>query len=141
MDSLDGEPVSLPCSNEEARVGMPAMVQLHLVDAALAKNPHPREDFYRQYSVTPERQTPERERTPPPPTYSRGTLLAQEKAFAAGVATTLKKFHVGRVKLREEEAEQQGVPEEDPEYWSSQAEKWQGELWRLIKEMDKRQKQ
>ena len=141
MDSLDGEPVSLPCSNEEARIGMPAIVQLHLVNAALETNPHPREDFYRQYSVTPERRTPEGQRTPPPPTYSPGTLLAQEKAFAAGVAETLKQFHAGRVKFRKEEAEQRGIPEESPEYWMSQAKEWQGELWRLIKEMGKRKKQ
>ena len=141
MDSLDGEPVSLPCSNEEARIGMPAIVQLHLVNAALETNPHPREDFYRQYSVTPERRTPEGQRTPPPPTYSPGTLLAQEKAFAAGVAETLKQFHAGRVKFRKEEAEQRGIPEESPEYWMSQAKKWQGELWRLMKEMGKRKKQ
>lgn len=141
MDSLDGDRVSLPCSNEEARIGMPAMVQLHLVDAALETNPHPREDFYRQYSVTPERQTPEGQRTPPPPTYSPGTLLAQEKAFAAGVAKTLKQFHAGRVKFRKEEAEQREVSEESPEYWMSQAKQWQGELWKLMKEMGKRNKQ
>lgn len=141
MDEFDDEPVSLPCSNGEAKIGMPVMVQLHLVDAALKKNPLPREDFYRQYSITPERRTPEGEHTPPPPTYSPGIILAQEKAWARGVAETLKQFHAGRVKLRKEEAERHGTLEESPEYWSLQGEKWQGELWKLMKEMGKRKKQ
>lgn len=138
MDTFDDEPVSLPCSNEEAKIGLPSIVQLHLVNAALEKTPLPREDFYRQYSVTPERQTPEGERTPPPPPYSPGKHLAQEKAFAGGVANAVRKFHAGRVKLRKEEAEQEDAPEESPDYWISQTHKWQGYLWRLMVEMEVR---
>lgn len=141
MDTLDAEPVSLPRSNEEAAWGLPPIVRLHLVNAALEKTPFPREDFYRQYSVTPERQTPEAERTPPPPPYSPGKNLAQEKAFAAGVASSVREYHAGRVKLRKEEAEQEGVPEESPEYWMSKAYKWQGDLWRLMVEMGTRKSQ
>lgn len=141
MDDFDPDPVSMPCSNEEARIGMPAIVQLHLVNAALEKNPHPREDYYRQYSITPERRTPEAERTPPPPLYSPRTILDQEKAWAASVAKGLKKFHAGRVMLRKEEAEQHGVLEEEPDFWSSKAKYWQDEVWRLMKEMGKRKKQ
>ncbi|CAF9919810.1 MAG: hypothetical protein ALECFALPRED_001308 [Alectoria fallacina] len=138
MDESDSEPVSLPCSAPEAKIGLPVMVQLHLVDAVLKKNPQPREDFYRQYSVTPERRRPQEERTPPPPSYSPETILRKSKAWAATVAKSLKRFHAGRVMLRKEEAEQHGVLEEDPDYWESQAKDWQGELWRLMKEMGKR---
>ena len=94
---------------------MPVMVQLHLVDAELRKDSLPRQDFYRQYSVTPERQTPEEERTPPPPIYSRGVLLKIEKEWALSVAKALKQFYAGRVMLRKFEAEQHGVLGEDPE--------------------------
>lgn len=138
MDDSDGEPVSLPCSAPEADIGLPVMVQLHLVDAALKKNPQPREDFYRQYSVTPERRRPQEERTPPPPSYSPETILRKSKAWAATVAKSLKRFHAGRVMLRKEEAEQHGVLKEDPDYWESRAKDRQGELWRLMKEMGKR---
>lgn len=140
MDEFDDEPRSVPCSNEEAKIGMPVMVQLHLVDAGLEKNPHPRVDFYRQYSITPERRTPEGERTPPPPTYSREEHVKGEKAWAARVAKGLKQFHAGRVLLRKEEAEQGGVLEEDPDYWSSKADRWQDEGWKLMKEMGRRKK-
>ncbi|KAL9132555.1 MAG: hypothetical protein Q9175_006273 [Cornicularia normoerica] len=140
MIESDDKPRSLPCSNEEAKCGMPVMVQLHLVDAALEKNPLPREDFYRQYSITPERRTPEGDRTPPPPTYSPGTILEKRKAWAASVAQGLKQFHIGRAMLRKEEAEQQGVLREDPDYWSSRADRWQDEMWKLMKEMGRRKK-
>lgn len=140
MDESDDESRSLPCSNEEAKAGMPVMVQLHLVNAALEKNPQPREDFYRQYSVTPERRTPEGERTPPPPTYSPAEILRSSKAYAAKVAKGLKQFHAGRVMLRKEEAGQYGVLEEDPDYWASKIDHWHDEGWRLMKEMGRRKK-
>ena len=117
MDDLNYVPVSMPCSNEEARTGMPSIVQLHLVNAALEKNPHPRDDYYRQYSVTPERRTPEGERTPPPPTYTHEEILKKRKDWAPRVAKGLKQFHAGRVILRKE-AERDRVLEGDPEYWS-----------------------
>ena len=140
MDDSDVEPRSLPCSNPEAKVGLPVIVQLHLADAGLEKNPYPREDFYRQYSITPERQTPEEERTPPPPIRSTEEILQDSKDWATGFADTLKKFHAGRIMLRKFEAEQHGVYQEDPDYWSAQAEDWQAELWTLVKEMGKRKK-
>ena len=134
MDEFKDEPRSLPCSAEEAKY-MPVMVQLHLVDAALAKNSLPRKDFYRQYSVTPKRQTPEEDRTPPPPIYSRGALTKLEKEWALSVAKALKQFYAGRVIIRKSEAEQLGVLGEDPEYWSSKANEWQDEGWKLMVEM------
>ena len=139
MDESEDEPRSLPCSAEEAKY-MPVMVQLHLVDAALEKLPLHREDFYLQYPVTPERQTPEGERTPPPPVYSPGTILKSEKGWAADVSKTLAQFHAGRLLLRKEETEDHGTLEEDPDYWSSKATDWQGELWKLMIEMGKRKK-
>ena len=138
MDEFEDEPRSLPCSAEEAKY-MPVMVQLHLVDAALGKDSRPREDFYRQYSVTPERQTPEEERTPPPPIYSRGALAKLEKEWALSVAKALKQFYAGRVLIRKFEAEQPGVLAEDPEYWSSKASEWQDEGWRLLVEIGGRE--
>ena len=140
MDDFDDEPCSLPCSNPEAKVGLPVIVQLHLADAGLEKNPYPREDFYRQFSITPERQTPEEERTPPPPIYSRAQVLKDRKDWATVYADSLKKFHAGRVMLRKFEAEQHGVLEEDPDFWSAQAKNWQVESWSLIKEMAKQKK-
>ncbi|CAF9936677.1 hypothetical protein IMSHALPRED_010853 [Imshaugia aleurites] len=138
MDESDDEPVSLPCSNPEAKIGLPTLVQLHLVNTGLEKNPDPRDDFYRQYSVTPERKTPEEERTPPPPVYSPGTKIKKRKARAARVAEGLKQFYAGRVMLRKEAAEQDGVLQEDPDYWSSKIERWQDEGTRLVREMGKR---
>ena len=138
MDGLEDEPRSLPCSAEEAKY-MPVMVQLHLVDAALGTDSRPREDFYRQYSVTPERQTPEEERTPPPPIYSRGALAKLEKEWALSVAEALKQFYAGRVMIRKFEAEQHGLLEEDPEFWSSKASEWQDEGWRLMVKMGRRE--
>ena len=138
MDDSVDEPGSLPCSAEEAKFGIPVMVQLHLVNAGLEKNSHPREDFYREYSVTPERRTPEAERTPPPPTYSPGAILKDRKDWAAHAAKGLGQFHAGRVLLRKEEAEQPGVLGEDPEYWSSKAHHWTDEMSNLMREMGKR---
>ena len=138
MDDFEDEPRSLPCSAEEAKY-MPVMVQLHLVDAALEKGSLPREDFYRQYSVTPERQTPEEERTPLPPIYSRGKILKLEKEWALSVAKALKQFYAGRVLLRKDEAEQHGVLGESPEYWSSKANEWQDEGSKLLLEIANRE--
>ena len=139
MDDFEDDPRSLPCSAEEAKY-MPVMVQLHLVDAALGKDSRPREDFYRQYSVTPERQTPEEERTPPPPIYSRGELIEAEKEWALSVAKAIKQFYAGRVMIRKHEAEQSGVLEESPEYWSSKANEWQDEGLKLLVEIVERER-
>ena len=140
MDS-DDQPCSLPCSAPEAKIGMPAIVQLHLVDAGLKKNPHPRENFGRQYSVTPERQTPEGDRTPPPPPYSPGKALQIAKDWALGVAKSLKQWHAGRVMIKQYEAEQHRDLEKDLDYWESKTKDWEDEIWRLMVEMGGRKQQ
>ena len=139
MDESEDELRSLPCSAEENKY-MPVMVQLHLVDAALEENFLPREDFYRQYPVTPERLTPEAERTPPPPILTPGEILEAEKTWAARVAKGLGQFYAGRVLLRKDEAERHGVLGESPEYWSLKANEWQDEGWKLIVETLKRER-
>ena len=141
MDDLDDVPRSLPCSAEEVRFGMPPMVQLQFVNAGLEKHPYPREDFYRQYAVTPERQTPIEDRTPPPPVYSPRALAQMNKDYAQKVAKSLKRFYAGRVMLKMEEADQHGDFEDDADYWDSKTEHWQHEILRLMKEMGKRKKQ
>ena len=113
MDDIEEMPQSLPCSAPEAKTGLPPIVQLYLVDEALERNPEPREDFYRQDSITPDTETP-------PPEI----ILQESKDFAAMVAKSLKQFHAGRVMLRKEEAEQHGDLEQDPEYWVSKAYRW-----------------
>ena len=162
MEDLDDEPGSLPCSAEEVKFGWPVMVQLQFVDAGLEKNPYPREDFYRQYSVTPEQQppeeaytpspllyspraaaqrqrkTPEEEQAPPPCRYSPRAAAQRNKDWAQEVAKDLKQFYAGRVLLRTEEAGRQGDFEGDAEYWDSKADHWEAEMFRLSKEMGNR---
>ena len=128
MDDVEEAPQSLPCSAPEAKAGLPPFVQLYLVDEALRRNPEPREDFYRQYSITPERQTPP------------AVILQEAKDFAANVAEGLKKFHAGRVLLRKEEAEQHGDLEQDPDYWISKAYRWRGHGSSFLRELRKRRK-
>ena len=112
MDDLEEVPRSLPCSAPEAKVGLPTIVQLDLVDEGLKRKPEPREDFYRQYTPTPELQTPKE-------------ILQEAKDFAAKVAEGLKKYYAGRVLLRREEAVQHQDLEKDPDYWISKAYQWQ----------------
>lgn len=140
MDDFDKELHTPPCSAAEAKAGFRVIVQLHLVDEALRKNPLPREDFYAQYPVTPERQTPEEQRTPPPRIYTNEESLQISKDWATDVAKGLKQFYAGRVMLRREEAEQHGDLEQDPDYWDSKAKQWQDFGWRLIKELGKRKR-
>ena len=125
MDDVDEEPCSLPCSAVEAKAGLRTIVQLYLVDEGLAKNPLPREDFYRQYSVTPELSPSAQQRLPPPPIDSPRTDLQNSKEFAARVAQGLKQYHAGRLLLRKEEAERREDLEENQDHWDSKAEEWQ----------------
>ena len=111
MDDVEEMPRSLPCSAPEAKVGLRTIVQLDLVDEGLKRNPGPRENFYREYTATPEPQTNEE-------------CLQEAKDFAAKVAEGLKKYHAGRVLLRREEAVQHGDLENDPDYWMSKAYRW-----------------
>ena len=54
VDDTEEMPQSLPCSAPEAKIGLRTIVQLHLVNEGLERNPEPREDFYRQESITPD---------------------------------------------------------------------------------------
>ena len=128
MEDVEEVPHSLPCSAPEAKVGLPTIVQLDLVDEGLKRNPEPREDFYRQYSVSPDPQT------------IREIDLQDGKDFAAMVAKGLKKFYAGRVLLRREEAEQHGNLEQDPDYWISKAERWRETGTDCLQEWRKRKK-
>ena len=129
MDDVEEVPHSLPCSAPEAKVGLPTIVQLDLVDEGLKRNPEPREDFYRQY--TPELPTPTEEE-----------ILQETKDFAAKVAEGLKLFYAGRVLLRREEAEQHGDldQDQDPDYWQSKADRLQEFGTDCLEEWRKRKK-
>ena len=141
MDDVEEVLRSLPCSAPEAKVGLPTIVQLDLVDDGLKRNPEPREDFYRQYSITPERQYPI---TPRRQTPTEEENLQETKGFAARVAKGLKQFYAGRVLLRREEAEQHGDLEQDSDYWLSKADQWREfgtdcfEEWRKRKKKERK---
>lgn len=95
MSHSDYEPITRPNS------AIPSFCQVQYVNEGLEQNPHPREDFYRHFSVTPERQTPESQRTPVRPVFYPEEYA--EAADAAKKATTsLKRFYVGRRLLRED---------------------------------------
>lgn len=120
--------------------GWPALAQLHFVNAGLEKNPHPREHYERQFSVTPERQTPESQRTPliTWPEIDLVEELEEAKGWAAIEAERLGKFYPGRSLLRKEEPERYGIFAEDPDYWYSQKSHWKDEYEKLAEEYDRR---
>ena len=138
MDDTEEELRSLPCSAPEAKVGLPTIVQLYLVDEGLEKNPIPREDFYRQYSATSEPQTPTDLPITPPLTYEES--LQESKDLAARTAKGLAQFYEGRVLLRREEAEQHGDVEQDLDYWNSKAKQWHDFGWPLFVEVGQRRR-
>ena len=131
------DPVTRPNS---ALAGPPHLAQLRFVNAGLERNSHPREHYSRQFSVTPERQTPESQRTPlfkwPTPDPVEGLKVA--KAWAANEAKRLERFYAGRVLLRKEEPERYGIFGEDTEYWYSQTAHWKAEYEKLAEEYDRR---
>ena len=137
MTEAQPDPISRPNS---ALAGPPHLAQLRFVNASLEENPHPREHYSVQFSVTPDRQTPESQRTPhitwpdPDPIEQ----LRELKAWAAEEATRLDKFYAGRVLLRKEEPERYGIFGEDPLYWDSQIFHWKAEYEKLAEEYDLR---
>ena len=137
MNEASPDPITRPNSPLD---GWPALAQLHFVNAGLEKNPHPREHYDRQFSVTPERQTPESQRTPlvtwsePDPIEE----LEEAKDWAAKEAKRLEKFYPGRLLLRKEEPERYGIFAEDPDYWYSQKAHWKTEYEKLAAEYDRR---
>lgn len=137
MTEASPDPITRPNST---RGRLPLILQLRFVNAGLEKNPHPRKHYERQFSITPERQTPESQQTPlivwtePDPIEE----LEDAKARARDEAERLEKFYAGRLLLREEEPERYGIFGEDPEYWCSQIDHWESEYEKLAKEYDRR---
>ncbi|KAL9064884.1 MAG: hypothetical protein Q9161_008587 [Pseudevernia consocians] len=126
-----------PITRPNSTVGrLPALAQLHFVNAGLENNSHPREHYCRQFSVTPERQTPQSQRTPHItwPEIDPIEDLREAKAWAANEAKCLEKFYDGRVLLRKEEPERYGIFGENPAYWDSQTSHWKIEYKKLEEE-------
>lgn len=136
---IEAHPDLISCPNS-AGDRLPHFPQLRFVNAGLEKNPHPREHYERQFS--PDRQTPESQRTPlitwpePDPIEE----LKEAKAWAADQAKRLGKFYAGRLLLRKEEPERYGIFGENTEYWDSQTSHWKTEYEKLAEEYDRRKK-
>ena len=130
-----------PITRPNSTVGrLPALAQLHFVNAGLEKNSHPREHYSPQFSVTPERQTPESQRTPHItwPDLDPVEVLEEVKGWAADEAKRLEQFYAGRVLLRKEEPEQYGIFGKDTKYWESQIIHWRKKYEKLAAEHDRR---
>ena len=130
-----------PITRPNSAVDLPPFIaQLQSVNARLYKNSFPREHYDRQFSVTPERQTPESQRTPritwpePDPVEE----LKEAKEWAAREAKRLEIFYAGRLLLKREEPERFGIFGEDTDYWYSQKAHWKSEYTKLEKEYNRR---
>ena len=133
VSDSDYEPVTRPNS---AIDGFPSFCQVTFVNEGLEKDPYPREDFYRQFSVTPERQTPESQRTPHWPTpdpeeYTQAADGAEE------AARSLKRYYAGRVLLRKG-PNGSSVCGHDPEHWRCKAKEWLDETQKLEQQYETR---
>lgn len=137
MTDAQLDPISRPNS---ALAGPPAIIQLHFVNARLEKNFQPREHFDRQFSVTPERQTPESQQTPliAWPDIDPIEEVRKVKEWAANAAKPLAQFYAGRVLLQKEEPEKYGIFGEDIEYWESQISHWNFEYKKLSGQYERR---
>ncbi len=135
MTEEQTDPITRPNSTVDR---LPSLAQLHFVNARLEKNCHPREHYSRQFS--PDRQTPESQRTPPMiwPDPDPIEELKEAKAWAANEGKRLERFYAGRVLLRKEEPERHVIFGEDPEYWDSQTSHWKTEYEKLAAEYDRR---
>ena len=137
MTEAQSDPITRPNSAVDLP---PFIAQLQSVNARLDKNSFPREHYDRQFSVTPERQTPESQRTPritwpePDPVEE----LEEAKEWAAKEAKRLETFYAGKLLLKKEEPERYGIFGEDPEYWYSQKAHWKSEYEKLEKEYNRR---
>ena len=137
MTEAQSDPITRPNSAADLP---PFFAQLQSVNARLDKNSFPREHYDRQFSVTPERQTPESQRTPritwpePDPVEE----LEEAKEWAAKEAKRLETFYAGRLLLKKEEPERYGIFGEDTEYWYSQKAHWKCEYEKLEKEYNRR---
>ncbi|KAL9125286.1 MAG: hypothetical protein Q9175_008103, partial [Cornicularia normoerica] len=139
MTEAQPDPINRPNS---ALDGPPAIAQLHFVNARLEENPHPRQHYGRQFSITPKRQTPESQRTPliTWPETDPIEELKEAKAWAANEAKRLEQFYAGRLLLRKEEPERYGIFGENTMYWDSQTSHWKNEYEKLAKEYDRRKR-
>ena len=137
MTEAPSDPITRPSSALDLP---PFFAQLPLVNARLDKNPCPREHYSRQFSVTPERQTPESQRTPRIiwPEADPIAELKEAKEWATNEAKRLGKFYAGRLLLKKEEPERYGIFGEDTEYWDSQTAHWKSEREKLEKEYSRR---
>ena len=137
MTESQPDPITRPNS---ALSVWPFLAQLHLVNAGLERNSHPREHYSRQFSVTPERQTPESQRTPYIPWSEPDPVeeLKEAKEWAAKEAKRLENFYAGRLLLKKEEQERYGILREDTDYWYSQKAHWKSEYEKLEKEYNRR---
>ena len=132
MSTSDYDPISRPNSAFDEIPGC----QLQLVDEGLERNPHRREDFYREFSVTPERQTPESQRTPdwprPDPEEFREVADAAWEA-----AQSLKRFYTGRVLFRKD-PDGSMICGYTTAYWQSKTKEWLNEVQRLEEQYEQR---
>ena len=132
MFTFDYEPISRPNSAFDEIPGC----QLQLVDEGLKKNPHRRKDFYRQFSITPERQTPESQRTPDWPRPDPEEFEeAAEGAYEA--AKSLKRFYTGRVLFRNDPNGSM-ICGYTPAYWRSKTNEWLNEVQKLEEQYEQR---
>ena len=137
MTESQPDPITRPNS---ALSVWPFLAQLDFVNAGLEKTPHPREHYDRQFSVTPERQTPVSQRTPritwpEPDTVAE---LKEAKEWATNEAKRLGRFYAGRLLLKKEEPERYGIFGEDTDYWDSQTAHWKSEYEKLESEYNRR---
>ncbi|KAM0805829.1 hypothetical protein BDR22DRAFT_829423 [Usnea florida] len=132
MSISDYDPISRPNSAFDELPGC----QLQLVNRGLKINPHRREDYYRQFSVTPERQTPESQRTPdwprPDPEEFREVTDAAWEA-----AKSFKRFYKGRVLFRED-PDASMICGYTTAYWQSKTKEWLNEVQRLEEQYEQR---
>ena len=132
MSTSDYDPISRPSS---AFDGIPGC-QLQLVDQGLENNPHRREDFYRVFSVTPERQTPESQRTPNWPR-SNPEEIREATDAAWEAAKSLKRFYTGRVLFRKD-PDGSMICGYTTTYWQSKTKEWLNEVQRLEEQYEQR---
>ena len=134
MSDSDYEPISRPSS--AINDAFSNFCQVSLINEALEKNPHPRQDYYRQFSVTPERQTPESQRTPwwptPDPQEYKAAIGEAQKA-----KDSLARFYAGRLILKDD-PEDSIIYGCDPPHWRSKAKEWTDEVHKLQKQYETR---
>ena len=132
MSTSSYDPISRPNSAFDEIPGC----QLQLIDEGLERNPHRREDFYREFTVTPERQTPESQRTPNWPRSDPEEIReATDAAWEA--AKSLQRFYSARVLFRKD-PDGSMICGYTTAYWQSKTKDWLDEIQRLEEEYEQR---